>query len=52
MGEKKSGAPYFKYDNPADQGRVGITPRGKWFQNYYDRETRTFRTEEIEADDE
>lgn len=49
MAEKKSGAPYFKYDNPRDQGRVGITPKGKWFQAYYDRETGTSRTEEVEA---
>lgn len=47
MAERKFGSPYFRYDNPRDQGRVGVTPKGKWFQDYYDPETRTHREEEI-----
>jgi hypothetical protein len=47
MTEKKSGSPYFKYDNPSDQGRVGIIPKGKWFQDYYNRETKVIRVEEL-----
>jgi hypothetical protein len=47
MTEKKSGSPYFKYDNPSDQGRVGIIPKGKWFQDYYNRETNVIRVEEL-----
>lgn len=47
MTEKKSGSPYFKYDNPSDQGRVGIIPKGKWFQDYYNLETKVIRVEEL-----
>ena len=47
MIEKKSRSPYFKYDNPSDQGRVGIIPKGKWFQDYYNLETGVIRTEEL-----
>lgn len=50
MAEKKSGAPYFKYANPRNQGRVGIIPKGKWFQDYYDPETKVFRTEKVLKD--
>lgn len=49
MATKKYGSPYFKYDDPRDQGRVGITPKGKWLQDYYDPETRVFHIEQIEA---
>jgi hypothetical protein len=47
MTEKKSGSPYFNYDNPSDQGRVGIIPKGKWFQDYYNLETKVIRVEEL-----